>query len=172
MVFLVFIMYMGFVFLFFDMRFTFFSKYLVVKPLQNLCSNNTFSILHFSNIPHIFNHPVVFFFVFLWNHFYVIISLVIVESEKYSPPCFSNLLSIAFSIVSRAQISAPPGFSAPTRSPPPGFTSQDKIDRTFFSASPGLYIGDYFYFLFLLFLVKMEFINEKYSYKQKPKKLN
>ncbi|XXG55005.1 hypothetical protein AAC387_Pa03g2748 [Persea americana] len=39
--------------------------------------------------------------------------------------------------VSRAQISAPPGFSAPTRSTPPGFTSQDKIDRTFFSASPG-----------------------------------
>lgn len=157
MVFLVFIMYMGFVFLFFDMQFTFFSKYLVVKPLRNLCSNS-FSILHFSDIPHIFKHTVVFL-VLLWNHFYEIISLAIVESEKYFPPCFSNLLSIAFSIVSRAQISAPPGFSAPTRSPPPGFTSHDKIDRTFISASPGLYIGDYFYFLFLFFWVKMEFIN-------------
>ncbi|KAK9022325.1 hypothetical protein V6N11_002599 [Hibiscus sabdariffa] len=37
--------------------------------------------------------------------------------------------------VSRSQISAPPGFSVPSRAPPPGFSSHDRIDHTFDTAS-------------------------------------
>ncbi|KMT02154.1 hypothetical protein BVRB_9g207330 isoform C [Beta vulgaris subsp. vulgaris] len=33
--------------------------------------------------------------------------------------------------LSRSQISAPPGFSAPSRPPPPGFTSHERSDHTF-----------------------------------------
>lgn len=33
--------------------------------------------------------------------------------------------------VSRAQISAPPGFSVPSRAPPPGFSSHERMDQTF-----------------------------------------
>ncbi|XP_022731480.1 uncharacterized protein LOC111285993 isoform X2 [Durio zibethinus] len=48
-----------------------------------------------------------------------------------SPSVFSsNKLS-----VSRAQISAPPGFSVPSRSPPPGFSSHERIDHGFDSTS-------------------------------------
>ncbi|XP_021889736.1 uncharacterized protein LOC110808526 isoform X1 [Carica papaya] len=39
----------------------------------------------------------------------------------------SNKLSAA----TRAQISAPPGFSVPSRSPPPGFSSHDRVDQAF-----------------------------------------
>ncbi|KAL6979279.1 RING-type E3 ubiquitin transferase [Sarracenia purpurea var. burkii] len=42
----------------------------------------------------------------------------------------SNKLS-----VSRAQISAPPGFSVPSRAPPPGFASQERMEPTFDSMS-------------------------------------
>ncbi|XAR59805.1 hypothetical protein NMG60_11015783 [Bertholletia excelsa] len=42
----------------------------------------------------------------------------------------SNKLS-----VSRTQISAPPGFSAPNRAPPPGFASHERMERTFESLS-------------------------------------
>ncbi|XP_024031778.1 uncharacterized protein LOC21394467 isoform X3 [Morus notabilis] len=37
--------------------------------------------------------------------------------------------------VSRAQISAPPGFSVPSRAPPPGFTSHERPDQAFDSLS-------------------------------------
>ncbi|KAK8550956.1 hypothetical protein V6N12_039634 [Hibiscus sabdariffa] len=37
--------------------------------------------------------------------------------------------------VSRSQISAPPGFSVPSRAPPPGFSSHERIDHTFDAAS-------------------------------------
>ncbi|KAK9154154.1 hypothetical protein Sjap_001634 [Stephania japonica] len=37
--------------------------------------------------------------------------------------------------VSRSQISAPPGFSGPSRAPPPGFPSQERIDHAFESSS-------------------------------------
>ncbi|XP_077232977.1 uncharacterized protein LOC143874086 isoform X2 [Tasmannia lanceolata] len=40
--------------------------------------------------------------------------------------------------VSRTQISAPPGFSVPSRATPPGFSSQERTDRTFQSTSSGL----------------------------------
>ncbi|KAK1373637.1 RNA recognition motif-containing protein [Heracleum sosnowskyi] len=33
--------------------------------------------------------------------------------------------------VSRAPVSAPPGFSGPNRAPPPGFTNYDRVDQTF-----------------------------------------
>ncbi|XP_050935083.1 uncharacterized protein LOC103501902 isoform X2 [Cucumis melo] len=41
----------------------------------------------------------------------------------------SNKLSDFFTAVSRAQISAPPGFSVPSRVPPPGFSSHDRVDH-------------------------------------------
>lgn len=35
------------------------------------------------------------------------------------------------SAAARSQISAPPGFSVPSRAPPPGFTSQERVDQSF-----------------------------------------
>ncbi|GMI92080.1 hypothetical protein like AT5G60170 [Hibiscus trionum] len=37
--------------------------------------------------------------------------------------------------VTRSQISAPPGFSVPSRAPPPGFSSHERIDQAFDTAS-------------------------------------
>ncbi|XVF46415.1 hypothetical protein PTKIN_Ptkin03bG0024800 [Pterospermum kingtungense] len=51
------------------------------------------------------------------------------ELDKFngSPSIFSsNKLP-----VSRAQISAPPGFSVPSRAPPPGFSSHERVDHAF-----------------------------------------
>ncbi|XP_042511126.1 uncharacterized protein LOC122086410 isoform X2 [Macadamia integrifolia] len=42
-------------------------------------------------------------------------------------PVSSNKLSAA----SRAQISVPPGFAVPSRAPPPGFSSQERMDPSF-----------------------------------------
>lgn len=39
------------------------------------------------------------------------------------------------SAVSRAPISAPPGFSVPSRAPPPGFASHERVDQAFDSLS-------------------------------------
>ncbi|KAL8516129.1 hypothetical protein ACS0TY_014701 [Phlomoides rotata] len=47
----------------------------------------------------------------------------------------SNRLS-----ASRSQISAPPGFSVPFRSPPPGFTSHDRTDQVLDSISGWFYV--------------------------------
>ncbi|XVE59140.1 hypothetical protein DITRI_Ditri05aG0021900 [Diplodiscus trichospermus] len=55
------------------------------------------------------------------------------ESDNFtsSPSVFSsNKLS-----VSRAQISAPPGFSVPSRAPPPGFSSHERVDHAFGTTS-------------------------------------
>ncbi|GMI88924.1 hypothetical protein like AT3G45630 [Hibiscus trionum] len=51
------------------------------------------------------------------------------ESDIFSssPSVFSNKLSAA----SRAQISAPPGFSVPSRAPPPGFSSIERVNHAF-----------------------------------------
>ncbi|XP_039015243.1 uncharacterized protein LOC120145494 [Hibiscus syriacus] len=50
------------------------------------------------------------------------------ESDKFSssPSVSSNKLS-----ASRAQISAPPGFSVPSRAPPPGFSSIERVNHAF-----------------------------------------
>lgn len=51
--------------------------------------------------------------------------------------CFVWFLTlVSLSAVSRAQISAPPGFSVPSRAPPPGFTSHERVDQDFDSV-PG-----------------------------------
>ncbi|OMO91433.1 hypothetical protein COLO4_18383 [Corchorus olitorius] len=55
------------------------------------------------------------------------------ESDSFNsnPSVFSsNKVS-----VSRAQISAPPGFSVPSRAPPPGFSSHERVDHAFDSTS-------------------------------------
>ncbi|XP_012463373.1 uncharacterized protein LOC105782867 [Gossypium raimondii] len=60
------------------------------------------------------------------------------EYEKFtgSPSLFSsNKLS-----VSRAQVSAPPGFSVPSRAPPPGFSSHERVDHSF--DTPGNHLMD------------------------------
>lgn len=51
------------------------------------------------------------------------------ESETFTsgPSVFSSNKSS----VSRAQISAPPGFSVPNRAPPPGFSSHERMDQIF-----------------------------------------
>ncbi|XP_022755671.1 uncharacterized protein LOC111303574 isoform X4 [Durio zibethinus] len=52
------------------------------------------------------------------------------ESDNFngSPSVFS---SNKLSAVSRAQISAPPGFSVSSRAPPPGFSSHERVDHVF-----------------------------------------
>ncbi|XP_021690314.2 uncharacterized protein LOC110671981 isoform X2 [Hevea brasiliensis] len=52
------------------------------------------------------------------------------ESENFTsgPSVFSSNKPSA---VSRAQISAPPGFSVPNRAPPPGFSSHERMDQIF-----------------------------------------
>ncbi|OAY37924.1 general negative regulator of transcription subunit 4 isoform X3 [Manihot esculenta] len=52
------------------------------------------------------------------------------ESENFTTVP-SVLNSNKPSAVSRAQISAPPGFSVPNRAPPPGFSSHERMDHIF-----------------------------------------
>ncbi|XP_062011575.1 uncharacterized protein LOC133728181 isoform X1 [Rosa rugosa] len=59
------------------------------------------------------------------------------DSENHA----NNLLAFSsnkLSAVSRAQTSAPPGFSVPSRAPPPGFTSQERVEHDFDSLSGNL----------------------------------
>ncbi|OMO67561.1 hypothetical protein CCACVL1_20453 [Corchorus capsularis] len=59
------------------------------------------------------------------------------DSFNSNPSVFSsNKVS-----VSRAPISAPPGFSVPSRAPPPGFSSHERVDHAFDSTS-GNYLVD------------------------------
>ncbi|BBH04899.1 RNA binding RRM/RBD/RNP motifs family protein [Prunus dulcis] len=58
------------------------------------------------------------------------------SSSSYEEPENHGSNHLAFSsnklsVVSRAQISAPPGFSVPSRAPPPGFTSHERVDQEF-----------------------------------------
>nr|XP_011461365.1 PREDICTED: uncharacterized protein LOC101306895 isoform X6 [Fragaria vesca subsp. vesca] len=55
------------------------------------------------------------------------------DSENHA----NNLLAFSSNklSVSRAQISAPPGFSVPSRAPPPGFTSHERLEHDFDSLS-------------------------------------
>ncbi|XP_021809148.1 uncharacterized protein LOC110752737 isoform X1 [Prunus avium] len=58
------------------------------------------------------------------------------SSSSYEEPENHGSNHLAFSsnklsAVSRAQISAPPGFSVPSRAPPPGFTSHERVDQEF-----------------------------------------
>ncbi|XWS74234.1 hypothetical protein CRYUN_Cryun02cG0198100 [Craigia yunnanensis] len=61
-------------------------------------------------------------------------SLNFEESDNFtgSPSVFS---SNKLSAVSRAQGSAPPGFFVPSRAPPPGFSSHERIDHAFDTTS-------------------------------------
>ncbi|KAF6134837.1 hypothetical protein GIB67_002238 [Kingdonia uniflora] len=43
----------------------------------------------------------------------------------------SDKLSVCFIIAAKAQVSAPPGFSVPSRAPPPGFSFQERMDQAF-----------------------------------------
>ncbi|MBA0603658.1 hypothetical protein Gorai_003795 [Gossypium raimondii] len=56
----------------------------------------------------------------------------------------SMLLRITLAVkmlsVSRAQVSAPPGFSVPSRAPPPGFSSHERVDHSF--DTPGNHLMD------------------------------
>ncbi|XP_043698562.1 uncharacterized protein LOC122649456 isoform X2 [Telopea speciosissima] len=56
------------------------------------------------------------------------------ESDNY----FSNHLPVSSNKlpVPRAQISVPPGFAVPSRAPPPGFSSQERMDQ-YFEATSG-----------------------------------
>ncbi|MFQ6619569.1 hypothetical protein Gotur_000516 [Gossypium turneri] len=61
------------------------------------------------------------------------------ESDNFSssPSVFSNKLSAA----SRAQIPVPPGFSVPSRAPPPGFSSIERVNHAF-DATSGNHLMD------------------------------
>ncbi|XP_015952340.1 uncharacterized protein LOC107476910 isoform X1 [Arachis duranensis] len=50
------------------------------------------------------------------------------------------------SAVSRAQVSAPPGFSVPSRPPPPGFSSHERVEQAF-DSMPGNSLLDHSSFL-------------------------
>ncbi|XP_050368284.1 uncharacterized protein LOC126786489 isoform X2 [Argentina anserina] len=59
------------------------------------------------------------------------------DSENHT----NNLLAFSsnkLSAGSRAQISAPPGFSVPSRAPPPGFTSHERLEHDYDSLSGNL----------------------------------
>ncbi|KAK7262378.1 hypothetical protein RJT34_29949 [Clitoria ternatea] len=47
------------------------------------------------------------------------------------------------SAISRAQVSAPPGFSVPSRPPPPGFSSHERVEQAFDSVSGNSLIDQY-----------------------------
>ncbi|XP_028775817.1 uncharacterized protein LOC114732658 isoform X2 [Neltuma alba] len=55
------------------------------------------------------------------------------ESENLG--CSPFVASNKHSAASRAQISAPPGFSVPSRPPPPGFSSYERVEQAFSSLS-------------------------------------
>ncbi|GMN24520.1 hypothetical protein TIFTF001_000608 [Ficus carica] len=57
------------------------------------------------------------------------------ESENHASSHSAFLPNTKPSAVSRAQISAPPGFSVPSRAPPPGFASHERLDQGFDSIS-------------------------------------
>ncbi|XP_059660656.1 uncharacterized protein LOC132307019 isoform X2 [Cornus florida] len=44
--------------------------------------------------------------------------------------------------VSRSQISAPPGFSVPSRAPPPGFTSHERVEQAFDTSSGNRFLDN------------------------------
>ncbi|KAK7404659.1 hypothetical protein VNO78_05614 [Psophocarpus tetragonolobus] len=48
---------------------------------------------------------------------------------------YSTASSNKLSAISRAQVSAPPGFSIPSRPPPPGFSSHERVEQAFDSIS-------------------------------------
>ncbi|XP_058729850.1 uncharacterized protein LOC131601941 isoform X3 [Vicia villosa] len=56
------------------------------------------------------------------------------EAENISS-AHSTASSNKLSAISRAQVSAPPGFSIPSRLPPPGFSSHERSEQTFDSLS-------------------------------------
>ncbi|KAL5581165.1 hypothetical protein UlMin_013607 [Ulmus minor] len=56
------------------------------------------------------------------------------ESENHAGN-HSAFPSNKISVASRAQISAPPGFSVPSRAPPPGFASHERLEHPFDSLS-------------------------------------
>ncbi|KAL2328671.1 hypothetical protein Fmac_022098 [Flemingia macrophylla] len=53
----------------------------------------------------------------------------------------SILSSNKLSAISRAQVSAPPGFSIPSRPPPPGFSSHERVEQAFDSNSGNPLLG-------------------------------
>lgn len=42
-----------------------------------------------------------------------------------------------FTAVTRAQVTAPPGFSVPNRAPPPGFSSHERLEQQTFDHISG-----------------------------------
>ncbi|KAI3760440.1 hypothetical protein L1987_50835 [Smallanthus sonchifolius] len=52
------------------------------------------------------------------------------EESDRTAGSYSSMSSNKFS-ASRSQISAPPGFMGPSRAPPPGFTSNERIEQTY-----------------------------------------
>ncbi|OVA18182.1 RNA recognition motif domain [Macleaya cordata] len=56
-------------------------------------------------------------------------SYLLEESDTF--PISHSVVSPSKLSVSRAPISAPPGFSVPSRATPPGFSSQERVDQTF-----------------------------------------
>ncbi|XP_075634668.1 uncharacterized protein LOC142607129 isoform X2 [Castanea sativa] len=53
------------------------------------------------------------------------------EESEFFTSSHPVISSSKLSGVSRAQISAPPGFSVPSRAPPPGFSSNERVDQAF-----------------------------------------
>ncbi|KAF8010867.1 hypothetical protein BT93_J1493 [Corymbia citriodora subsp. variegata] len=57
----------------------------------------------------------------------------LVDADNFSGS--QSLMSSGKSSVSRSQMLAPPGFSAPSKAPPPGFSSRERMDPSFDSLS-------------------------------------
>uniref|UniRef100_A0A5B6ZGY8 CCR4-NOT transcription complex subunit 4 n=1 Tax=Davidia involucrata TaxID=16924 RepID=A0A5B6ZGY8_DAVIN len=96
---------------------------------QEESKNQVFDVEpHLSNIGqvpknHSFSHD------FIGNRDSYFSSFNVEESDNFARS-HSHLSSNKLS-VSRAQISAPPGFSVPSRAPPPGFTSHERMEQAF-----------------------------------------
>ncbi|XP_030524273.1 uncharacterized protein LOC115736626 isoform X2 [Rhodamnia argentea] len=57
----------------------------------------------------------------------------LVDADNFSGS--QSLMASGKSSVSRSQMLAPPGFSAPSKAPPPGFSSRERMDHSFDSLS-------------------------------------
>ncbi|KAK9065912.1 hypothetical protein SSX86_015314 [Deinandra increscens subsp. villosa] len=73
------------------------------------------------------------------------------EESDRTAGSYSSMPSNKFS-VSRSQISAPPGFMGPSRAPPPGFASNERIEQTYDNLS-GL-LRRFFILLYVLLFFK------------------
>lgn len=61
--------------------------------------------------------------------------VILVKIGVYAFSCQISNFSLLIVAVSRSQMVAPPGFAVPSKAPPPGFSSREKIDHALETSS-------------------------------------